>query len=119
MAISMALRAKLNARVTPLLEAGEQVQYTFPADAGVTPWLANGFGLIGRALLAKPRLIAVTDRAVVILQAGIGGTSPTKVLTRLPRDTRIGPAKGIWAPVVLASQKMYVHKRFHKDIEAA
>jgi hypothetical protein len=119
MTTGMALRDKLNDRVIPLLEPGEQVQQVFLAQAGASPWLANGLGLLGRALFAKPRMVAVTDRAVVVLHANFNGTSPTSVLARLPRSTRIGPAKGVWAPVQLSAEKLYVHKRFHKDIEAA
>jgi hypothetical protein len=115
----MALRDKLTDRVTPLLEPGEQVQQIFLAQAGASPWLANSLGLVGRAMFAKPRMVAVTDRAVVILQANFNGTSPTSVLARLPRSTRIGPAKGVWAAVQPSDEKLYVHKRFHKDIEAA
>jgi hypothetical protein len=114
----MSLRDKLNARVTPLLEPGEQPQVTFVAQGGANPWLANSFGLVGRAILAKPRIVCGTDRAIVVLEANLNGTSPTKVLSRLPRETRIGPVKGLWSPITLAGERLYVGKRFHKDVDA-
>jgi hypothetical protein len=115
----MALRDKLATRVTPMLEPGEELQQVFLAQGGVSPWIGNSFGLIGLAMLVKRRIIAVTDRAIVVLEANFNGTSPTKVLARVPRGTRIGDVKGVWAKVALADQKLYVHKRFHSDVRAA
>jgi hypothetical protein len=37
----------------------------------------------------------------------------------LPRATRIGPASGLWWKCESLGEKLYVHKRFHKDVEAA
>ncbi len=115
----MALRDKLAERVTPLLEAGEQPQQVFLAQGGANPWLANGLGLLGRALLAKPRIIAVTNRAIVVIEANFNGTKPTKVLARLPRSTRLGEVSGLWSAINIGGEKLYVHKRFHTDVEAA
>jgi hypothetical protein len=115
----MALRDKLANRVTPMLEPGEQLQQVFLAQGGASPWIGNSFGLIGLALLVKRRIVAVTDRGIVVFEANFNGTNPTKVLTRLPRGTRIGDVSGIWAKVSLANEKLYVHKRFHSDVRAA
>lgn len=115
----MALRDKLLARVAPLLNPGEQVQHVFPAQGGVSPWLAGGLGLIGAALFAKPRIIAVTDQAVVVLVADLNGTKPKSVLTRLPRQTRFGAVQGVWSTIQVGDEKLYVHRRFHDDVRAA
>jgi hypothetical protein len=64
-------------------------------------------------------MIAVTDRAVVVLEAKRNGTIPTKVLARLPRETRIDATKGAFMPLRLDGEKMWIHKRFKKDVEAA
>lgn len=115
----MALRDKLAARVTPMLEPGEQLQQVFLAQGGVSPWIGNSFGLIGLAAMVKRRIVAVTDRGIVVLEANFNGTSPTKILARVPRGSRIGEVKGIWAKVALGDEKLYVHKRFHSDVRAA
>jgi hypothetical protein len=114
----MALRDKLADRVTPLLESGEQPQQVFLAQGGLNPWLAGLLGVLGRALV-KPRLIAVTDRGVVVFEASFTGTKPASLLARLPRATRLGPVGGLWAPITVAGEKLYVHKRFHKDVNTA
>lgn len=37
----------------------------------------------------------------------------------LPRQTRIGPAGGLWYKTEAFGVPVRIHKRFHKDIEAA
>jgi hypothetical protein len=46
--------------------------------------------------------------------------TPVKdVLHELPRSTRIGPASGLWYKTEALGERLYVAKRFHKDIEEA
>jgi hypothetical protein len=115
----VALRDKLVDRVQPFLEPGETVQCVFLAQAGASPYLANSFGLLGSILGVKRRIVAVTDRAVLVLEADFGGTKPQQVLARLPRSTRLGPVKGVWAKAQVNGEKLYVHRRFHKDVVSA
>jgi hypothetical protein len=115
----MALRDRLIQRVTPRLQPNEQVQQVFLADAGKSPVLSLGFGLLGWILFAKPRIVAVTDQAVVVYKANFNGTSPKEELARLPRDSVVGQAKGLWAKLQVGDAPMYVHKRFHKEVNAA
>ena len=113
----MALRDKLIERVTPLLEAGETVQEVVPALGGMSPWAsAMIFGAMGRLFFNHPRLIAITDRSIVVFQADTNGFKPKSLLARLPRDTELGPFKGIWARIELDGEKLYVNKRFYKTI---
>ena len=122
----MALRDKLHERVQPYLQPGDQVEEVFLAQGGVSPWLNNGlFGAIG-ALLLVPfttrRVVVVTDQAIVVVEASkVTGTTLTKrgVIARLPRQTVIGPARGVWAKFRLGDEKLYAHKRFHQDIRRA
>jgi hypothetical protein len=118
----MALRDKLRERVQPYLQPGEQVEQVFLAQGGMTPWLANGaFGLLG-AMTATRRIVVVTSQAILVVEASkLTGTTPTKrgVIARLPRQTVIGPPRGLWAKVRIADDNLYVHKRFHRDIEQA
>ncbi|HEV8566374.1 MAG TPA: hypothetical protein VGQ92_04645 [Actinoplanes sp.] len=114
----MGLRDKLIERVQPMLP-GEQIQQVFLAQAGVSPWIGNSFGLLGQSMV-KRRIIAVTDQGVVVLAAGFNGTNPKEILRRLPRSTRLGPTKGIWSRIdVGGDEKAWVHSRFRKDVEAA
>jgi hypothetical protein len=41
------------------------------------------------------------------------------ILRELPRSIIIGPAHGLWYRFDSLGEKMYVNKRFFKDVEAA
>ena len=64
--------------------------------------------------------VIVTQQRILVLDAGkwTMGT-PKKVLRELPRNTRIGPASGLWWKCTTLGEKLYIHKRFHKDVAAA
>ncbi|HTF11644.1 MAG TPA: hypothetical protein VK659_26055 [Asanoa sp.] len=113
----MALRDKLIQRTQPLLP-NEQIQQIFPAQSGVSPWLGGLAGLLGQVAV-KRRIVAVTDQSIVVLTANFNGTSPKEVLRRLPRQTTIGPAKGVWARVNVGDEKTWSHAKFRKEIQAA
>jgi hypothetical protein len=113
----VALRDKLIERLQPMLP-GEQIQQTFLAQSGVSPWLGNAFGFLGQSMVRR-RIIAVTDQSVVVFSTNFNGTSPSEILRRLPRATRIGPAKGVWSRINVGDEKTWAHGRFRKDIEAA
>jgi hypothetical protein len=42
-----------------------------------------------------------------------------EILRELPRQTLIGPAHGLWYRVDSLGERLYINKRFHKDIRAA
>jgi hypothetical protein len=66
------------------------------------------------------RFVAVTDRRIVVMQAGRMRLTTIKGVTaELPRSTRLGPPSGLWYKMEALGQTLYVNKRFHKDIEAA
>ena len=115
----MALRDKLRERSQPLLDDGETIKQVFLAQAGPSPWLFALSWLF--AFLMKYRIVAVTDRNVVLLEASAWKpAAPKGVVARLPRSTRFGaPLSGLWAPVTIDGEKYYVHKRFHEDVAAA
>jgi hypothetical protein len=114
----VALRDKLAERATLMLFPGESARQVFLAQGGGSPWLVNLLGVFS-AMFAKRRIIAVSDYAIVVIEANLNGTKPVRVLARLPRGIRLGPVRGIWSPINLGGEKLYVHRRFHKDIEAA
>ena len=96
---NMALRDKLQKAVAPYLESGETVQAVFKKA-----W----------------RVVAVTDHRIVVFRCGRGGTTKVEgIATETRRHTRIGPPKGLWYRVDNLGERLYVHKRFHKDIDAA
>jgi hypothetical protein len=116
----MALREKLASRAQPFLESGEQVQQIFPAQVGPNPWMIPAIGPIIVMLISKIRVIAVTDRAVVVFNSSKLTPKPTGVVQRLPRQTRLGPIEGkIWGKITIGGERTWVHKRFHKDVQAA
>jgi hypothetical protein len=41
------------------------------------------------------------------------------IVTSLPRTTQIGPPNGLWWKCTSLGQPLYIHKRFHKDVEKA
>jgi hypothetical protein len=115
----MALREKLQERTAPFLEAGEQGRQVFMAQSGPSPLFALVSYWI--VLVAGHYVIAVvTDRAIVVLTASkLRPSVPKSVLLRLPRATPLGPVSGLWGKIELGGERYWVHKRFHKDIEAA
>ena len=114
----MALRDKLRTKVQPFLEPGESIEEVFPAQAA-SPWMVGLGGGLFIVLLGQPRTIVVTDRAVVVLRQSKASLTPKGVLARLPRNTRIGPVSGLWAKTELNGQRLWIHRRFHKDVTAA
>jgi hypothetical protein len=114
----MALRDKLAERATPFLEPGEQIQSVFLAQSGASPyWVFLTYWIV--ILTAGYATIVVTDRAVVVLRNGrLTGSKAKSLLARLPRQPMDSPS-GLWGQVHLGGTRYWVHKRFHKDVEAA
>lgn len=64
--------------------------------------------------------VVVTNQRILVLDCGkwTMGT-PRSVLRELPRATRIGPASGLWWKCTSLGEKLYIHRRFHKDVAMA
>lgn len=120
----MSLQDKLRERAAPFLP-GEMVRHTVMAEAGAPPWLffgvVLGLGAFVVLWLMRPLIIAVTDGSLVVLRSGRFRPSfPKEVVARLPRQTRLGPAKGLlWARVEVAGQRVWIHRRFFDEVAAA
>ncbi|MHB8456987.1 MAG: hypothetical protein ACYDBS_04775, partial [Acidimicrobiales bacterium] len=96
------------------------MQQVFLAQSGPNPNLL--FISYVFMLFNKYRVIAVTDRAIVVLSASISRPSfPKEVLERLPRATLLGPTSGmLWSPIGVPGQRRtWVHRRFYGDVAAA
>lgn len=115
----MALRDKLATRTQPYLEPGEQVRHVFLGQTGPSPWFAALSWII--ILVAGDYYIfSVTDRAILVMKAGkLVPSKPKSLEARLPRHTQLGPVKGLWGESHALGKRVWVHKRFHKDLMAA
>jgi hypothetical protein len=114
----MAIRDKLVASAAPYLQEGEQIQAVFSAQT-MSQWMALiSFWIIifGNAY----RVVVVTDRRILVCQTKrFQTTKITGVEREVPRATQIGPASGLWYKTDVLGQKLYIHKRFGKDVAAA
>ena len=114
----MAIRDKMRSNAEPLLQPGETIQAVFGSQT-TSQW----FALLSYWIIIiknSYRVVVVTDRRILVCRSGRFTTTPVKeVLHELPRSTRIGPATGLWYRSEALGERMYVAKRFHKDIAAA
>lgn len=114
----MSIRTKLRKNVEPKLEPGETLQQVFLVQSGPNPyWLFLTYLVFFRI---KYWVFAVTDRRILVFRAGFFAPSKvTDVTATLPRETKFGPVSGLWSRIELGGTRYWVHKRFHKDIQAA
>lgn len=112
----------LRRRCRPFLEPDERLRQVLVAEAGLSPdvgWDRSWF-LFSAARRAhhEYRLVCVTDRAIVVLEAS-AELEPSAVLARCPRDVRFGPLSGAWAPSDALGGRLYIHQMSHDDAAAA
>ena len=74
--------AKMRDRARPLLEPDEVIEFAFPAIVGHR---THDHQRIDQ------RIIAVTDRAIVVMDNQGLRLNPVRVRRRVPRQTRLGP----------------------------
>lgn len=115
---AMAIRDQMAANAAPFLKPDEKIQAVFGAQT-VSQYLS----LISYwIIIAKNayRVVVVTDQRILICRSGRFRTTPVnEVLAELPRTTRIGEPHGLWWKCETLGEKLYVNKRFHKDVRAA
>lgn len=114
-------RKDLVARSVPFLPDGSVIRQAFIYQSaphfryfmltytlGITRW--NSYGCV-----------AVTDEAIYVLESlrRSGGARPERLLGKMPRRTRLGPASGVWTELNLLGVRCWVHKRFRDQIAAA
>ncbi len=114
----MALRDKLQHNAAPYLQPDETIQTVFCAQT-----TSQYFALVSYWIILFSnayRVVVVTDRRILVCRSGrMTMTAVKEVLAELPRETRIGPPSGLWWKCETLGPKIYVHKRFHKDVNAA
>jgi hypothetical protein len=115
----MAIRDKFRKNAQEHLEAGEQIQAVFGGQSH-SAWLMVVTGVIPFAFFNRYYAIAVTDRRIIVAKASIWSVTKFKeVVDTLPRTTRIGPPSGLWWKSESLGRRIYVHKRFHGDVQEA
>jgi hypothetical protein len=103
------LRAKLARQAVPFLEPGEQIHAVFRAQTCFC---------IREAIAARCPLwhmIAVTDRAVLVLDLSLWTCRPTRVRLRHGRGVYFGWSRSF----TLDNQKVWVVRGFDEDVAAA
>jgi len=114
----VAIRDTLRTNATPHLQQGEVLQAVIPAQT-TSQW----FALVSYWIIIFKnayRNIVVTDRRILVCRSGRFRVTPVnEVLRELPRSTRIGPPNGLWYKSENLGERLYIAKRFHKDIIAA
>jgi hypothetical protein len=110
------LREKLASRCQPYLPPGSVVRHVFLTQTGPNPfWLMVTFWIVP---LTKYWMVCVTDDAIYVLRSSVGA-KPKELAGTLPRDHQLGPVSGVWAKIELLGARHWVHKRFHKVVQAA
>ncbi|HUR72979.1 MAG TPA: hypothetical protein VMZ00_01810 [Sporichthya sp.] len=123
----MAIREKMRANAAPHLQPGENLQAVFGAQTwnqyALLPLVLFGVlpAILVMAVVKPLRVVLVTDRRIVICQAGsLLATKIHGVVKESPRATALGEPTGLWWKcTTLGNTKMYVHKRFHTDVRKA
>jgi hypothetical protein len=117
--VFVALRDKMSASAAQYLRPGEQVQAVFGAQT-TGPMMLVLVGSLIRLIINKYRMFVVTDQRILVLDTGKWSLTKARgIVAELPRAARLGPAAGLWYPIETGQEKLYVHRRFFKDIAAA
>jgi hypothetical protein len=114
----MAIRDKMRENATPHLQPGETIQAVFGAQTVNPYWSLLSIWII--ILQNAYRVVVVTDKRIFVCQSTrFSGTQCKSVVGEFPRATKLGPASGLWYTTEALGPKLWVAKRFHKDIAEA
>jgi tRNA G37 N-methylase Trm5 len=114
----MAIRDQMAANAAPLLQPGETIQAIFGAQTTSQYLSLISYWII--VIKNSYRVVVVTDRRVLVCRSGRFRTTPVnEVLAELPRSTTIGEPHGLWWKCETLGEKLYINKRFHKDVRTA
>jgi hypothetical protein len=114
----MAIRDTMAKNAEPFLQPGEQIQAVFPAQTTSAYMALISIWII--LLKNAYRVVVVTDRRIIVAKSGRFRMTPVKSIDReLPRSTIIGPTSGLWYRCENLGSKLYINKRFHKDVDVA
>ena len=114
----MALRDTIRRNAESLLQPGEEIQVVFPAQT-----VSQYFALISYWIIILQnayRVVVVTNQRILVCRSGRWRISRVgAVENELPRSTEIGPAKGLWYKCESLGQRLYINRRFHRDVASA
>jgi hypothetical protein len=116
--MAVMIRDKIRENAQQFLDPAEEVQAVFAAQT-FNGWWAFLSWLI---VLFKNsyRAVVVTDKRIAVFNTGRWAMgTPKNLLRDVPRSTKIGTPSGLWWKTEALGERMYIHKRFHKDVEAA
>ena len=115
----MALRDSMRESAAQYLQPGEPVQAVFGGQTA-SQYMVALTGFIFFFLVNKYRIVVATPRRILVLDAGRWSQKKAQgVVAELPRSTRLGPGSGVWHTIPVGGEKLRVHRRFFKDIQAA
>ena len=115
--MAIAIRDKIIENSQQFLQQGEQVQAVIGGQT-----LSGYWSMLSSLVFFwnNYRAVIATDRRIIVLHCGkMRMGKPRSHVRDIARTTQIGPASGLWYKTSALGEKMYIHKRFHKDIEAA
>ena len=114
----MAIRDKMRENAAHLIQSGETIQQVIGAQTTSAYWALLTYWVI--IFKSAYRVVVVTDRRILVCRSGrLSVTKVNEVVNELPRHTQIGPASGLWYKCETLGERLYIHKRFHKDIAQA
>jgi hypothetical protein len=115
--MAIAIREKIVENSQQFLNPGEQIQAVIGAQT-ISGWWGALTSLM--FFVNNYRAVLATDQRIIVLHCGkLRMGKPQSHVRDVARATRIGPPSGLWFKTEALGEKMYVHKRFHKDIETA
>src|ERR1700722_18784864 len=113
---SMAVRDVMRASAAQFVEPGETIEQVFGAQTA-SPLTAPLIGSLIALIINRYRIVAVTDRRILVLDAGKWTQRTARaVVSELPRATRLGPTSGLWFKIETPAGKIHVRRYFFKDI---
>jgi hypothetical protein len=116
---SMAIRDAMRASAAQFVEPGENIEQVLGAQT-TSPITAPLIGALIALIINRYRIVAVTDRRILVLDAGKWTPRTARaVVSELPRATRLGPTSGLWAKIETPAGKIYVRRYYFKDVKAA
>jgi hypothetical protein len=115
----MALRESMRESASSYVRPDEQIQAVIGAQTA-TQYVAAFAGIFFFLGLNRYRILVATPDRILVLDAGKFSMKNARgLVAELPRNTRLGPASGIWHVIPVNGEKLRVHRRFFKDIEIA
>jgi hypothetical protein len=114
----MAIRDKMVESATPYLQPGETLQCVIGAQTKSQFLILVGY--LPFFILNRYRMLAVTQWRILVLDTGSWSQTKARgVVAVLPRNTLLGPGKGVWHVIPAGDEKLRVHRRFFGDMAYA